>query len=210
MHSSPYSSTSRGGRDQSGVSLVVTMLMIVVVASLAAAGARFAISGERSGRADRDRELALQAAETALADAEKDVLGLPGATRGGDFCKAGTVGFPSSGCSTSSSDRGKCVPAAAGSSPSWISVDWSTAGVPVGTFTGGSFYPTQGTSRSWLAVAEPRYVVERIEDRLQDTVDGFADKGEKHQFLYLITAVGYASRSEVKVVLQSTVRKLTC
>ena len=210
MHSFQFSSVRHLGRRQRGISLVVTMLMIVVVASLAAAGARFAISGERSGRADRDRELALQAAETALADAEKDVLGLTGATRGGDFCKAGTVGFPSSGCASSTSDRGKCVPAAAGSAPSWIGVDWATAGVPVGTFTGGSFYPTQGTSRSWLALAEPRYVIERIDDRLQDTVDGFADRGEKRQFLYLITAVGYASRSEVKVVLQSTVRKLTC
>lgn len=192
------------------MSLVFTMLMIIVVASLAGAAARFALSGERSGRADRDRELALQAAETALADGERDVMNLPGTGRGSDFCKAGNIGFPAAGCASTTSDRGKCATAAAGTAPSWLTVDWATSGVPVGTFTGGSFYPTQGSAKSWLPASTPVYVIERVDDRLQDTVEGFADKGAARNFLYQITAVGYASRSDVKVVLQSTVRKASC
>jgi len=192
------------------MSLVITLLMIIVVASLSAAAARLALSGERSSRADRDRELAMQAAETALADGEKDVLGATGTTRSSDFCKAGSVGFPEIGCSATAADRGKCATAAAGQAPSWLAVDWATAGVPVGTYTGGSFYPTQGTINSFLPSTTPRYVIERVSDRLQDTVDGFADKGEKRNLLYLVTSVGYATRSDVKVVLQATIRKASC
>ena len=73
---------------QRGMSLVFTMLMILAVASLAGAAARFALSGERAGRADRDRDLALQAAETALADGERDVMNVSGTGRVSDFCKA--------------------------------------------------------------------------------------------------------------------------
>lgn len=209
MHSSLALKASLRSR-QRGASLVITLLMIVVVASLSAAAARLALSGERSSRADRDRELAMQAAETALADGERDVLGLAGSTRGADFCKAGTVGFPEAGCSLTTADKGKCATAAAGLPPSWLAVDWDTAGVPVGTYTGGAFYPTQGATKSWLPSTTPRYVIERVSDRLQDTVDGFADKGEKRNLLYLVTSVGYATRSDVKVVLQATIRKASC
>ena len=191
---------------ESGASLVVTLLMIVVVASLAAASARFALSGERSTRADRDRELALQAAETALIDGQNDILSKPGVNRGTDFCGIST--FPTTGCSASTADRGKCSRSPAGTIPSWLSVDWAAEGVPVGTFTGGAFYPTEVANKSWLPATAPRYVIEPMRDDLQDTADSFAKKGDR--YLFLVTAVGYATRSDVKVVLQSTVRKPPC
>lgn len=207
MLSSPFNSKLCLQRPrQRGVSLVVTLLMVVVVASLAAASARFALSGERSNRADRDRELALQAAETALIDGQNDVLSKPGVNRGADFCGIST--FPTAGCSTSTTDQGKCSRSAAGSIPSWLSVDWDTAGVPVGKFTGGAYYPTQGSVKSFLPATAPRYVIEPVRDDLQDTADSFARRGDK--YLFLVTAVGYATRSDVKVVLQSTVRKPPC
>ncbi len=190
--------------------MVVTLLMIVVVASLASATARFALNSERSGRADRDRELAFQAAETALADGERDVMGSPTSTRSDDFCGKGFVGFPETGCDSTAQNLGKCVPAEAGKAQSWLAVNWSASGVPVGRFTGGAFYPTQNGTPSWLAANEPRYIVERIPDNLQDQVDRFADLGQKRKYLYLVTAIGYASRADVKVVLQSTLRKASC
>jgi type IV pilus assembly protein PilX len=197
-------------RHQSGVSMVVTLLMIVVVASLASAAARFALNSERSGRADRDRELAFQAAETALADGERDVMGSPTSTRSDDFCgKSAGLGFDEPGCSTSPQNLGKCTPANGGQAQSWLAVDWNASGVPVGRFTGGAFYPTQSGTASWLSVNEPRYIIERFRDFGDDEVNAFKDES-KPQFLYLVTAIGYASRSDVKVVLQSTLRKASC
>lgn len=192
-----------------GSSLVVTLLMIVVVASLAITGARFALSGESSSRNDRDRNLALLAAETALADGVKDVMSTKGVNRGDDFC--GTATFPGTdeGCTASGADRGKCGRSSAGKAPSWLTVNWSTAGVPVGTFTGGTFYPTQSTEKSWLPVNVPRYVIEPTPDWGQETIDGFKAK-DGTGFMFIVTAVGYATRTDIKVVLQQIVRKPSC
>jgi len=187
------------------------MLMIVIVAALAGAAARFAISGERGARADRDRELALQAAETALSDGLEDVNNMTATGRGRDFCGKG-LGFPETGCLASAADRGKCAQEKAGQTPPWLSVDWATAGVPVGTFTGGDFYPTQGSVKSFLPVQVPRYVIEPVSDREQDTASRFSltdtSSGRTAaNSLYLITAIGYSTRADVKVVLQAIVRK---
>jgi type IV pilus assembly protein PilX len=207
---------SNPSRFQTGASMVVTLLMIVVVSSLAAAAARFALSGERSSRGDRDRELAFQAAETALADGERDVVGgFPSAARSDDFCSTTSFGFPDvgSGCDSSTQNLGKCLPPdfKAGQPQTWLVANWTTQGVPVGRFTGGAFYPTQNGTASWLSSREPRYLIERFPDVLEDTVDSFAEKGPgKQKFLYQITAIGYATRSDVKVVLQSIVRKVSC
>ena len=198
-------------RRERGISLVVTLLMIVAVAALAVTSARFALSGERSTRADRDRELALQAAETALADGQEDIYDKAGTGRGKDFCGKG-LGFPETGCLASAADRGKCAPEQAGQTPPWLAVDWSTQGVPVGTFTGGPFYPTQNGIKSWLPVTTPRYVIEPVSDREQDTAARFSltdtSSGRTAaNSLYLITAIGYSTRPDVKVVLQAIVRK---
>lgn len=196
-------------RRERGSSLVVTLLMIVVVASLAITAARFALSGESSSRNDRDRNLALLAAETALADGVKDVMSKKGVNRGDDFC--GTASFPGAdaGCIATGADRGKCGRSSAGNAPSWLTVNWGTAGVPVGTFTGGTFYPTRSADKSWLPVTDPRYVIEPTPDWGQDTIDGFKVK-DGTGFMFIVTAVGYATRADTKVVLQQIVRKPSC
>jgi type IV pilus assembly protein PilX len=132
---------------QSGASLVTTLLMVVVVASLAGVGARIALSGERSSRGDRDREVAFQAAQAALDDAEFEVMSdKVRAIRGSHFCAKGSLAFPDIGCrpgtSASDVDWGKCASQSASQPiPSWMSVNWDREGVPIGTFTGGRAYP---------------------------------------------------------------------
>jgi type IV pilus assembly protein PilX len=208
---------------QSGVSMVVTMLMIIVVASMAAVSARFALSGERSGRGDRDREVAFQAAEAALNDAARDIVGpIPPATttstRFASFCSsalsAGT-GFPSVGeppCNISADDLGKCAPKQAESLPSWLSVDWDRDGVPIGKFTGNvAFYPTGTTT--WLPLKAPRYVIEPVPESKKDQGNSITETSvkstqtEEIKWLYQITAIGYGANPETKVVLQQTIRK---
>jgi len=196
-----------------GISLVVTLLMIVVVGALAAAGARLAMSGERGARADRDRELAFQGAQAAIDDGTRDVMGLAGSTRGSDFCPSGMLGQPSSGCTATGADRGKCAPTALEDqrAPSWLTVDWDAAGVPIGTFTGGAYYPTQGGVKSWLPGKTPVYVIETVRDFQEDVTTGFGDGGGMARTVnYMITGVGYSSNTNSKVVLQQIVRKVKC
>ncbi|HJV00299.1 MAG TPA: PilX N-terminal domain-containing pilus assembly protein [Burkholderiaceae bacterium] len=60
---------------QRGVTLLVTMLILVAVMLVGASAARMALQGEQAARAGRDRQVAFQAAEDALMDGERDVIG---------------------------------------------------------------------------------------------------------------------------------------
>eukprot|EP01034_Spumella_vulgaris_P043320 gene43320-53785_t len=57
------------------MALLVTLLMLIAVLLLGASAARTAMLGEKAARAERDRYVALQAAEDALADAAKEING---------------------------------------------------------------------------------------------------------------------------------------
>lgn len=211
---------SRAG--QHGASMVVTLLMIVVVASMAAVSARFALSGERSGRGDRDREVAFQAAEAALGDAVRDIVGpIPPAsttsTRFSSFCPSAVnagIGFPNPGetpCNTAGDDLGKCMVKQPDALPAWLSVDWDRDGVPIGRFTGNvDFYPT---GVAWTSYKVPRYIIEPVPESKKDELDSITEtsiaaaRSEQIKWLYQITAIGYGANTETKVVLQQIIRK---
>ena len=59
---------------QSGVSLVVVLLLLVIVSMLGIASMQIAMMGERGARNDRDMQIAWQSAEAALVDAETTLL----------------------------------------------------------------------------------------------------------------------------------------
>jgi type IV pilus assembly protein PilX len=62
------------GAMQRGVALIVVMMFIVILSGIAAFSAKRAISGEGMARNQLDVEVARQAAESALRDAEFDLL----------------------------------------------------------------------------------------------------------------------------------------
>ena len=64
-------------RRNSGVTLIVVLLILVVVSILGVSGIQISMMGERGTRNDRDQQVAWQAAEAALVDAEFDIEGLP-------------------------------------------------------------------------------------------------------------------------------------
>jgi type IV pilus assembly protein PilX len=67
-------------RHQHGITLPVTMLMLLAALTIGASAAQMAMLGEKSARAERDHLIAFQAAEDALMDAERDInagLGQP-------------------------------------------------------------------------------------------------------------------------------------
>jgi type IV pilus assembly protein PilX len=83
-------------RQERGIVLAVIMMLLVALTGVVAFSARQAVVGEGSARNQMDYELARQAAESALRDAERDIL-LPG--------KPTTV--PATKCERAAYDRGE-------------------------------------------------------------------------------------------------------
>lgn len=87
-------------RKQKGATLIVTMMLLLVLTILALSLFQFGNSEERNARNQFDRNLALQAAELALRDAEMDLQCLrrnPAAIAPApayNFCTAGTAVTP--------------------------------------------------------------------------------------------------------------------
>src|SRR5690606_19578779 len=70
-------------RSQRGASLFVALVMMIAITLIGIAGANLSTSEERMARNARDSNIALQAAEAALRDAETDIVAtraLSGAT----------------------------------------------------------------------------------------------------------------------------------
>lgn len=185
-------------RRQSGVTLLMALFVVLVVSLLSLASARIAFDGARAAAAERDRQLAFQAAEAGLTDAERDIDGgaNPASARALMFDDAGASGFES-GCGKGTDNIGLCLFDSA-APPAWQTVDSSAAAV-YGTFTG-AILPWGGP----LPLAPPRYVIERLplvpagED---------ASGGPHGPRVFRITAFGYGARPDTLVVLQSVYRK---
>jgi type IV pilus assembly protein PilX len=62
-------------RRPTGIALITAVIMLLVITLLALGGARLALDTKRSTRNQRDFEIAYQAAEAALYDAEIDIQG---------------------------------------------------------------------------------------------------------------------------------------
>jgi type IV pilus assembly protein PilX len=65
-------------RAERGFSLIVSLMMLIVIIILGISGSQMAINEERGSRSDRDRQIAFQAAEAALKDAEFEIYGATG------------------------------------------------------------------------------------------------------------------------------------
>jgi type IV pilus assembly protein PilX len=193
-------------RAQAGVSLAVALLMLVVILLLAMSGAKIAVHSEKAARNDRDRQIALHAAEAALLDAEADIQGSSAApmSRSLIFAPGRREGFPDDGCARGRHNRylGLCATAEAGAVPIWLTVDFLTdtedAGtVPYGQFTEHVFPAGEGA----LPAHPPRYVIELLPERRS------GKPAQRTSSTYRITAIGFGMRASTQVVLQSDYRK---
>jgi len=188
------------------MSLIVSLLMLVVILLLGTSAAQIALQAEKGARNDRDRQIALQAAEAALMDAEMDIEQSPDPARSRSdlFSSDNMQGFPEAGCvaGTSNIKLGLCAPSGPGARPAWAAVDFlddsgSASSVPYGQFTGAAFQSGAGS----LPARPPRYVIEPMI---------FAYKGhgaEMPTVFYRVTAIGFGMREETQVVLQTYYRK---
>ncbi|WP_151637369.1 pilus assembly PilX family protein [Noviherbaspirillum aerium] len=188
------------------MSLVVSLLMLIVILLLGTSAAQIALQAEKSSRNDRDRQVAFQAAEAALMDAEMDIEHSPDPARSRSdiFSSEDMQSFPESGCNAgiSSVKLGLCAPSRPDAKPAWAEVDFldksaNASTVPYGQFTGASFQTGAGP----LPDRSPRYIIEPMMFNYK------GHSAEKPSVFYRITAIGFGMREETQVVLQTYYRK---
>ena len=75
--------------------MVYVLCLLVIILLLGISAAQMALQGEKAARGERDRQIAFQAAEEALVDAQNDIEGLPGAPgRAASLRRAVRQGLP--------------------------------------------------------------------------------------------------------------------
>lgn len=173
-----------------GFSLITILVMMVVLMSLALAAMNSGVVQERMAGNARDRNIALQAAEAALRDAEQDVeanLSVSSA-----FVSACTGGLCLPPSMTSASPTSK---------PLWQTIDWgASAGKSraYGSATGASALPGVNS--------QPRYIVEMLPPLAPTagTSANVATATDDASTAFRITARGVGQRASTVVILQST------
>jgi len=194
-------------QNQHGATLIVTLVMLVIVLMLSTSFAGMALMGEKAARNERDKQIAMHAAEAALADAEQDIENSTAATsRSAIFSSYSTEGFTDS-CGYGDENRyqGLCSNYQSNQKTeqqdAWLTVDFSNTdtsspSVQFGRFTGRTMPFGVGPFPSQL----PRYIIELM-------LDHKAGKPTNAVYMYRITAVGFGTDSATQIVLQSFYRK---
>jgi len=149
---------------QSGAALISGLIFLVVLTMIGVTAARMSTLEERMSGNMRDRSIAMQAAELALRDAERDIMGLGSGTNPRDPAISGISNFVAD-CDADNTngtdDDGLCYggPSAwASDAAGWDDTAWATniasapTSVAYGDFTGAP--DIAGLS------AQPRYLIE--------------------------------------------------
>ncbi len=177
-----------GGHRQQGMILIIALIFLLVMTVIGVTAMQTTSLDERMASNLRDRNLAFQAAEAALRDAERDVSnqvagyarGISGFTNFTANCGASTTG--------SDADDGLCKDTTAYTTPIWTTTSMTAApSVQYGRFT-------HAASISGVS-AQPRYIIEGIEQ----TVTGCSDNR-----YYRITVRAQGASANTVVWLQST------
>ena len=196
------------GHRQRGVTLVIVLMLLVIVTLLGVGAARIALLGERTTRNERDYQIAWQAAEAALMDAQFDIRGPNSSVnqRVALFNESNTSVFLP-GCNTSAANRGLCWPSEG--KPVWATVDFLNEGanaptVAYGTFTGRSF---DSGDAGVKPARVPRYMIEVVRDQTPMGSAASNNTTKPAPIMYRVTSMGFGPREDVQVVLQIAFKK---
>mgnify|MGYP000285260813 CR=1 FL=1 len=195
--------TTLAAHKHRGFSLITTLILLVVVTILGIGAAQIVLQAEKATRYARDSQIAFQAAEAALLDAEFDIRG-PNTSanqRVASFVTGSAVGFVD-GCGTGT-QRGLCSLSAEGQKPVWYGVNFqdessSAQTVKFGEFTGRTL--STGTSGIRPEIS-PRYIIEVIPDPTPGS------NASTKPTLYRVTAMGFGPRKSTQAVAQMIFRK---
>jgi type IV pilus assembly protein PilX len=202
--------------NQHGATLIISIIFLMVMSLVAAGVWRMTMQQESMTGYERDYQIAFEAAERALRDAEldyfnacsKDAAGLETVCTKRSEPIEGLTGFGKAG-QTVAQDNGTCsadglCSAKAQASPDFkiyepqpkLAVlenkDSTEKSIAIGTYTLPA--ANQGTVVA-LVSKQPRYLIEGLQFG--------GNNGERLSVVYRITAVGYGRRADTKVVLQS-------
>jgi len=182
---------------QRGASLIMVMMILIIVSLLGVGGAQIALMSERGARNDRDMQVAWQAAEAALLDAEVDMTTLSPhgrkelfdgkkrpefkpCTDAGTGTTAGLYDFTGPTCTK----------------PAWLSLNFtSNAATVFGANSGKTF--ASGNVGVQPAQA-PLYMIELVKDPANLTTPP--------SFIYRVTAMGFGPRTDIQAVVQEIYR----
>ncbi|HEY1436879.1 MAG TPA: PilX N-terminal domain-containing pilus assembly protein [Casimicrobiaceae bacterium] len=175
---------------QAGMSLFPALMFLLVLAVLGVSALNSTVMQEKMVSNTKDVNLAFQAAEAGLRDAEADVV----------------INITSGTIFSSSCTRGLCTPPSTWTSPSSLDIskviDWSNSALTrsYGAYTSSSALPD--------VAAQPQYVIERL-STLPVGPGGSAGIGLPGLPLnggaaYRLTVLATGARAETRVILQST------
>lgn len=177
---------------QKGATLIVALMFLVVLTLLGISAMSTTTVEERMARNSRDYNIAFQAAEAALRDAEQDILvkrALSGATGFSADCNPNNASF-----------QGLCLPAVSPNPNVWDQyMTDTTRSVQYGAETAAPALPS--VPQPGGVANQPRYLVEA----LPDTV-GVSLKAGSTKYIYRITALGYGSNVNTQVWVQEVIR----
>jgi type IV pilus assembly protein PilX len=181
---------------QSGVSLIVVLMILIVVSLIGVGGAQIALLTERGSRNDRDMQIALQSAEAGLLDAVNDMTT---SSRSYIFDGENAVDFVT-GCGTTAPSKGLCNDTLVGGKFAWKVVDFTDTSknaptVAFGEITGDSF--ASGGAGVQPALP-PRYIIELVPD--------LTGNQSEIKYVYRVTVMGFGPRPDIQVVLQMIYR----
>ena len=185
---------SAGGRaGQRGLSLVTTLLFMVAALMLGVSVLSVNVMQERTIGNTKDRDLALQAAEAALRDAERDIDKNWRESWGG-----ADAGF------TSTCANGLCARAPGSSVAVEAGLAWADDGKvrKYGQFSGAAKFAGVAATDA----AQPRYVIEYVGEVPPPAGTETATTGRQPAPVgrgYRITARALGARPETEVILQS-------
>lgn len=186
-------------RQQTGVVLVVSLIMLLLLTLIGLSGMQSTILEERMAGNMRDRNMAFQAAEAALQDGEIHIISgsISGFTGFSNDCGAAT---------SNTTDNGLCHGGSAGYNPPvWENPNvWNaTRSVEYGAVTGArKIGDTNGDGVIDVTPAlsaQPRYIIEAVTGTPSHVCDGT-------RFCYRVTARAQGMNPNTVVVLQTIYR----
>ncbi len=205
-------------KQDQGFALIIVLLLLVAISTLGVVSSTNALLQTRMATAERDYQIAYAAAESALADAEREILeGKREISVGGvneeilsprlgnaffqvrGFCTAPGTFTPSQpGPGLGVYDMSNCGDAW------WLNFPFtSTNSQVIGGITGRS-YPVGGSSFRQGPAELPRYIV----DVLRDNTPGQAADPTNTRWVFRVTSRGVGANPDTEVLVQSIVRRL--
>ena len=181
---------------QQGAALATVLFLMLAVLMMSASSMRAALSAAKSARYERDRQVALAAAEAALVDAERDIDGAAGPTspRTAIFATNDAGAFMER-CTGGAERSGLCRLNGPAGVPAWQAADLAgDLAVEYGRFTGRSM----PTGAGLLPARPPRYLIELLP--APAPLHGTAPR-------YRITAIGFGAEAGTVVVLQGAYQR---